>query len=97
MNYRGSSIFAEADCVICLAEPSQGKVITWNRTTSWRSSSSKNPLTTGSKDENNDSGSEFGEDFCMFAGSHSSTLERIFAWERKLYDEVKVTRIHSSV
>ncbi|CAM8921978.1 unnamed protein product [Rhodiola kirilowii] len=74
-------------------EPSQAKVITWNRSTSSRSSSSKNPLTTGSKDENDDSGSEFGEEFCMFAGSHSSTLERLYAWEQKLYDEVKASEI----
>ena len=26
----------------------------------------------------------------MAAGSHSSTLDRLYAWERKLYDEVKV-------
>lgn len=37
-----------------------------------------------------DSGSEFVEEFCMIAGSHSSTLDRLYAWERKLYDEVKV-------
>ncbi|XP_047327358.1 nitrate regulatory gene2 protein [Impatiens glandulifera] len=61
------------------------KVITWKRTTSSRSSSSRNPL----KDDNDDSGSDFMEDFGMIAGSHSSTLERMYAWERKLYDEVK--------
>ncbi|XP_070031290.1 protein ALTERED PHOSPHATE STARVATION RESPONSE 1 isoform X2 [Nicotiana tomentosiformis] len=63
------------------------KVITWKRTTSSRSSSSRNPL--NSKDDNDDSGSDFVEDFCMIAGSHSSTLDRVYAWERKLYDEVK--------
>ena len=26
----------------------------------------------------------------MAAGSHSLTLERLYAWEKKLYDEVKV-------
>lgn len=26
----------------------------------------------------------------MIAGSHSSTLDRLYAWERKLCDEVKV-------
>ncbi|KAJ8557294.1 hypothetical protein K7X08_002919 [Anisodus acutangulus] len=63
------------------------KVITWKRTTSSRSSSSRNLL--NSKDDNDDSGSDFVEDFCMIAGSHSSTLDRVYAWERKLYDEVK--------
>ncbi|KAL3527768.1 hypothetical protein ACH5RR_012424 [Cinchona calisaya] len=65
------------------------KVIIWKRTTSSRSSSSRNPLTTGSKDDNDDSGSDFMEEFCMIAGSHSSSLDRLYAWERKLYDEVK--------
>lgn len=31
---------------------------------------------------------------CMNFGSHASTLDRLYAWERKLYDEVKVG-IHS--
>lgn len=30
----------------------------------------------------------------MIAGSHSSTLDRLYAWERKLYDEVKVYLSH---
>lgn len=65
------------------------KVITWKRTTSSKSSSSRNPLAT--KDDNDDSGSDFIEEFCMISGSHSSSLERLYAWERKLYDEVKVS------
>ncbi|KAL0349677.1 UNVERIFIED_CONTAM: protein ALTERED PHOSPHATE STARVATION RESPONSE 1 [Sesamum radiatum] len=65
------------------------KVITWKRTTSSRSSSSRNPL--ANKDDNDDSGSDFIEEFCMISGSHSSTLERMYAWERKLYDEVKAS------
>lgn len=78
--------------LIFFVETSQNvvKVITWKRTTSSRSSSSRNPLTTASKDDNDDSGSDFVEEFCMIAGSHSSTLDRLYAWERKLYDEVKV-------
>lgn len=27
---------------------------------------------------------------CGMSGSHASTLERLYAWERKLYHEVKV-------
>ncbi|KAI3451133.1 hypothetical protein Pfo_007798 [Paulownia fortunei] len=65
------------------------KVITWKRTTSSKSSSSRNPLAT--KDDNDDSGSDFIEEFCMISGSHSSTLDRLYAWERKLYDEVKAS------
>ncbi|KAK3011241.1 hypothetical protein RJ639_010696, partial [Escallonia herrerae] len=74
-------------------EPPQNvtKVIIWHRSTSSRSSSSRNPLATASKDDNDDSGSDFVEEFCMIAGSHSSTLDRLYAWERKLYDEVKAS------
>ncbi|XP_057786064.1 protein ALTERED PHOSPHATE STARVATION RESPONSE 1-like [Salvia miltiorrhiza] len=64
------------------------KVITWKRTTSSKSSSSRNPL--AMKDDD-DSGSEYIDEFCMISGSHSSTLDRLYAWERKLYDEVKAS------
>ncbi|XP_012093121.1 protein ALTERED PHOSPHATE STARVATION RESPONSE 1 isoform X2 [Jatropha curcas] len=67
------------------------KVITWKRTASSRSSSSRNPLATAARDDVSDSGSDFVEEFCMIAGSHSSTLDRLYAWERKLYDEVKAS------
>lgn len=66
------------------------KVITWKRTTSSRSSSSRIPLAPASKEDNDDSRNDFVEEFCMIAGSHSSTLDRLYAWERKLYDEIKV-------
>lgn len=66
------------------------KVIVWNRSTSSQSSASRHPLATTSKDDTDDTGSECVEDFCMISGSHSSTLDRLYAWERKLYDEVKV-------
>ncbi|KAK7247444.1 hypothetical protein RIF29_42327 [Crotalaria pallida] len=69
-------------------EPVQ-KIISWRRTASYRSSSSRNALATKSKEDVDDSGSDFVEEFCMIAGSHSSTLDRLYAWERKLYDEVK--------
>ncbi|KAL1326966.1 hypothetical protein HN51_037072 [Arachis hypogaea] len=71
-------------------EPAQ-KIISWRRTASSRSSSSRNPLTPRSKEDIDDSGSDFAEEFCMIAGSHSSTLDRLYAWERKLYDEVKAS------
>ncbi|EEF29247.1 protein ALTERED PHOSPHATE STARVATION RESPONSE 1 [Ricinus communis] len=67
------------------------KVITWKRTASSRSSSSRNPLATATRDDVSDSGSDFLEEFCMISGSHSSTLDRLYAWERKLYDEVKAS------
>ncbi|CAL5214450.1 unnamed protein product [Lathyrus oleraceus] len=71
-------------------EPAQ-KIISWKRTTSFQSSSSRNPLASKSREDIDDSGSDFVEEFCMIAGSHSSTLDRLYAWERKLYDEVKAS------
>lgn len=69
------------------------KVIVWKRTSSSRSSTSRNPLIQTSKEDNDDeSGSDFIEEFCMISGSHSSSLDRLYAWERKLYDEVKVKK-----
>ncbi|KAK8490224.1 hypothetical protein V6N12_011371 [Hibiscus sabdariffa] len=82
----GSSTFMAAFQLVCC----QGKTALVSHA-SWRSSSSRNPLTTRSKDDADDSGSDFIEEFCMTAGSHSSTLDRLYAWERKLYDEVKTS------
>ncbi|KAI4317243.1 hypothetical protein L6164_025132 [Bauhinia variegata] len=67
------------------------RIISWKRTTSSRSSSSRYPLATASKEDIDDCGSDFVEEFCMIAGSHSSTLDRLYAWERKLHDEVKAS------
>ncbi|XP_010259879.1 PREDICTED: uncharacterized protein LOC104599165 [Nelumbo nucifera] len=36
-----------------------------------------------------DSSSDFSEDSCMFSGSDQSTLDKLYAWEKKLYKEVK--------
>ncbi|KAF5191482.1 Nitrate regulatory gene2 protein [Thalictrum thalictroides] len=81
----------QGDNVIPNDPPEQmPKFITWHRSVSSRSSSSKNPLA-APKDDISDSGSDFAEEFCMITGSHSSTLDRLYAWERKLYDEVKAS------
>ncbi|EOA16176.1 hypothetical protein CARUB_v10004313mg [Capsella rubella] len=70
------------------------KVIVWKRTLSSRSSTSRNPLIQTSKEDHDDeSGSDFIEEFCMISGSHSSSLDRLYAWERKLYDEVKASEV----
>ncbi|XWS29507.1 hypothetical protein CRYUN_Cryun24cG0034900 [Craigia yunnanensis] len=96
----GSSAFLAAFQLVCCRgktafvshEPVHvTKVIHWKRSASLRSSSSRNPLATASKDDANDSESDFIEEFCMIAGSHLSTLDRLYAWERKLYDEVKAS------
>lgn len=64
-------------------------VITLPPSTSSQSSSSKTPFASSSKDDIDDSSSDHVEDFCMISGSHSSTLDRLYAWEMKLYEEVK--------
>ncbi|XP_027918732.1 nitrate regulatory gene2 protein-like isoform X3 [Vigna unguiculata] len=69
-------------------EPAQ-KIISWKRTESSQSASMRNPLVKTSETYMDDSGSDFVEEPCMISGSHSCTLERLYAWERKLYDEVK--------
>ncbi|CAL8077676.1 unnamed protein product [Prunus armeniaca] len=48
-------------------------------------SSTSNELT----DEGYESSSDISEEPCMFSGSHQSTLDRLYAWEKKLYEEVK--------
>ncbi|XP_028774506.1 uncharacterized protein LOC114731490 [Neltuma alba] len=66
--------------------------ITWNRSNSLHSSSSKSLLISGSQVSSSwtelsiDSYDECGG---MGSGSHSSTIERLYAWEKKLYEEVK--------
>ncbi|BAT86515.1 hypothetical protein VIGAN_04417300 [Vigna angularis var. angularis] len=92
-----TTIFLAAFILACFSEnaipaisqePAQ-KIISWKRTESSQSGSIRNPLVKTSKTYMDDSGSDFFEEPCMIAGSHSCTLERLYAWERKLYDEVK--------
>ncbi|KAG6499568.1 protein ALTERED PHOSPHATE STARVATION RESPONSE 1-like [Zingiber officinale] len=86
--------------VCCTGETSQKqggsnqnavKIITWNRSISSLSSSSKSPLAKATNDDAEDTSSDFVDEFSMISGSHSSTLERLYAWERKLYDEIKAS------
>ncbi|KAG1331982.1 nitrate regulatory gene2 protein [Cocos nucifera] len=42
-----------------------------------------------SRDDGYDSSSDHSEESCMISGSHQSTLDRLYAWEKKLYEEVK--------
>ncbi|GAB2215126.1 hypothetical protein Droror1_Dr00019502 [Drosera rotundifolia] len=69
------------------------KYLTWHRTTSSRSSSSRNPIAANPRDDAEDISSNVFESSCMISGSHASTLDRLYAWERKLYDEVKASQI----
>ncbi|XP_043713897.1 protein ROLLING AND ERECT LEAF 2-like [Telopea speciosissima] len=60
------------------------------RSASSRSSSSRCLYYSSiSRDDGYDSSSDISEESCMFSGSHQSTLDRLYAWEKKLYEEVK--------
>ncbi|PSS36384.1 UPF0307 protein like [Actinidia chinensis var. chinensis] len=60
------------------------------RSASSRSSSSRFLMNVSSSlDEGDDSSSSFSEESCLFSGSHRSTLDRLYAWEKKLYEEVR--------
>ncbi|KAG5566375.1 hypothetical protein RHGRI_002086 [Rhododendron griersonianum] len=80
---------------VVLLEPDQTSVkyLTWHRTISSRSSSSRNPLGANSRDDTEDLTNNLFQNFCMNSGSHASTLDRLYAWERKLYDEVKASEL----
>ncbi|XP_034892983.1 uncharacterized protein [Populus alba] len=89
-------------CFSCGEDPSQlqeepaqkdQKFLTWHRTASSRSSSSRNPLGLNAKDDSDDQAGNLFDNFCMISGSHASTLDRLYAWERKLYDEVKASEM----
>ncbi|XP_027337665.1 nitrate regulatory gene2 protein-like [Abrus precatorius] len=71
-------------------EPAQ-KIISWKRTMSSQSASIRNPLVATPQKDREDNESDFVEESCMISGSHSCTLDRLYAWERKLYDEVKAS------
>ncbi|KAK8940217.1 hypothetical protein KSP40_PGU021567 [Platanthera guangdongensis] len=42
-----------------------------------------------SKGDAEESSSDYSEECCMVSGSHKSTLDRLYTWEKKLYEEVK--------
>ncbi|KAG0460432.1 hypothetical protein HPP92_020729 [Vanilla planifolia] len=67
------------------------QAITWHRSFSLMSSSSRSNLGSSSKDNlPTESRSElFGDYGGMGSGCHSQTLGRLYAWEKKLYEEVK--------
>jgi hypothetical protein len=83
----------DSNCFTAESEQHVTKVITWNRSLSSRSTSSKNPFISAQKEEDDppDSCSDFVEEFCMISGSHASSLDRLYAWERKIYDGLKVS------
>ncbi|TKY46556.1 serine carboxypeptidase 2 [Spatholobus suberectus] len=100
-NHLVASSFLKA-CFSCGKDPSQlpeepaqnsVKYLTWHRTMSSRFSSFRNLPGANSKDDMEDLTNNLFDNFCMISGSHASTLDRLYAWERKLYDEVKASGI----
>ncbi|KAM0947934.1 hypothetical protein DsansV1_C07g0072941 [Dioscorea sansibarensis] len=73
--------------------PNEVKALTFHRSASSLSSSSRNFTGVTSKDDIEDFTDSILSSVCMTSGSHASTLDRLFAWERKLYDEVKASGI----
>ncbi|XP_027339379.1 nitrate regulatory gene2 protein-like [Abrus precatorius] len=60
------------------------------RSASSRSSSSRFLMNNSStRKEGCDGTKDLSEEHCMLSGSHQSTLDRLNAWEKKLYEEVK--------
>jgi hypothetical protein len=76
------------------------QAITWHRSTSSKPSSCKSLVASSSKGSStwteykNDLFDDYGG---MDSGSHSLTLGRLYAWEKKLYEEVKVSHYHLTV
>lgn len=65
------------------------------RSASSRSSSSRFAInSSSSKDEAYESSSDFSEESCVCSGSHQSTLDKLYAWEKKLYQEVRVNHLN---
>lgn len=63
--------------------------ITWHRAKSSEPSSSKQPHSLKPKKYIDAYNNDLDDDTGMVSGSHASTLDKIYAWEKKLYEEVK--------
>ncbi|XP_019058206.1 PREDICTED: uncharacterized protein LOC104814668 isoform X2 [Tarenaya hassleriana] len=61
------------------------------RSGSSRSSSSRFLISYSavSKEGGQENTSDLSDESCMLSGSHQSTLDRLYAWEKKLYEEVR--------
>ncbi|TQE03633.1 hypothetical protein C1H46_010764 [Malus baccata] len=88
MNRRPTSmaeIIKELDTQFTIVYNAANEVSTLLEASREQYSSSSNELS----DEGYESSSDVSKDPCMFSGSHQSTLDRLYAWEKKLYEEVK--------
>ncbi|WOL04573.1 hypothetical protein Cni_G13294 [Canna indica] len=72
---------------------SEVKYLIWDRSVSLLSRSSGNFPDQTTKDDIKDLNGNLFSSTYMNSGSHASTLDRLYAWERKLYDEVKASGI----
>lgn len=63
--------------------------ISWHRAKSSEPSSSERPNSSKQKKYIDDYNNDLDDDSGMVSGSHSSTLDKIYAWEKKLFEEVK--------
>lgn len=52
-------------------------------------------VTSKDHEEVEEMGSNYSEECCTITRSHQSTLDRLYAWEKKLFEEVKVTKFFS--
>lgn len=95
-----ASMFVKA-CFSCGEDPAEVKeeppqtsmkYLTWHRTMSSRSFSGI-PIGLNPKDDVEDLTNNLFNNIRMISGSHASTLDRLYAWERKLYDEVKASEV----
>ncbi|KAM3303287.1 protein ROLLING AND ERECT LEAF 2 [Capsicum chacoense] len=88
------SCFSCGDDPIQIPEepPQDMKYLTWHRSTSSHASS-PNRFGVHPADGIEDVSNNLFDNFCMVSGSHASTLDRLFAWEKKLYDEVKASEM----
>lgn len=100
----GGSLSASflSSCFSCGDDPSQVpeeppetnvKYLTWHRTSSSRCSSSRNLIGSNPAEEMEDLTKNLLDSLSMVSRSHASTLDRLFAWEKKLYDEVKASQM----
>ncbi|KAJ4764375.1 DUF630 family protein (DUF630 and DUF632) [Rhynchospora pubera] len=95
----GASTFLMSFFTCCVEEPlqpqasvpSEVKYLTWHKSVSSLSSSSKIPIEETTRDNIDSVNSYIAGGVYMNSGSHASTLDRLYAWERKLYDEVKAS------
>ncbi|KAK3437585.1 hypothetical protein EUGRSUZ_C02248 [Eucalyptus grandis] len=60
------------------------------RSGSSRSSSSRFLMSSSSsKNDSSESNSDFSDESSVFSSGHQSTMDRLYAWEKKLYEEVR--------